>query len=378
MYQYKTYFLFLFLVVMAIFSSTQTIFAQNQPFTVVIDPGHGGRDPGAVGANSQEKNIVLAVGLKLGELIKQNYPDVRVIYTRDTDRFVELRQRAGIANRANADLFISIHCNALDRRRASPQGVETFVLGLHRSEDNLAVAKKENSVILLEEDYSITYAGFDPNEPESYIMFEFLANEHLDQSIYFATYVQNQLVNNASRTNRGVRQAGFLVLREVAMPSVLVELGYISNLADERFMMSAAGQASLANAIYQGFKQYKTSIDRRTVLPGNAAQRQMQAAPATISVDTTMLIPTTATTEPALQGVREFRIQILSDSRFHQEGAAVFKGLSSVGFYRDGTMYRYTYGSTSSREEINRLLPTVRAKFRDAFIIELVDGQRVR
>jgi N-acetylmuramoyl-L-alanine amidase len=378
MYQYKTSILFLFLAILPVFCSTQITFAQNQPFTVVIDPGHGGRDPGAVGANSQEKNIVLAVGLKLGELIKQNHPDVRVIYTRDADRFVELRQRAEIANRANADLFISIHCNALDRRQRSPQGVETFVLGLHRSEDNLAVAKKENSVILLEEDYSITYAGFDPNEPESYIMFEFLANEHLDQSIYFATYIQNQIVNNANRTNRGVRQAGFLVLREVAMPSVLVELGYISNLTDERFMMSAAGQVSLADAIYQGFKQYKASIDRRTALPGNAAQRQTQTTPVTIFADITTPATTTATTEPALQGAHEFRIQILSDSRFHQESAAVFKGLSPVGFYRDGATYKYTYGSTSSREEINRLFPAVRAKFRDAFIIELVDGQRIR
>jgi N-acetylmuramoyl-L-alanine amidase len=367
MYRYRIPNLFLFSVILMVFFSLRDVSAQNQPFTVVIDPGHGGRDPGAVGANSQEKNIVLAVGLRLGELIKQNHPDVRVVYTRDTDRFVELRQRAVIANRANADLFISIHCNALDRRRTSPQGVETFVLGLHRSDDNLAVAKKENSVILLEEDYSVTYAGFNPNEPESYIMFEFLANEHLDQSIYFATYIQNQIVSNARRVNRGVRQAGFLVLREVAMPSVLVELGYISNLEDERFMMSAAGQTSLANAIYQGFKQYKTSIDRRTSLPGNTAHRSTAQATST---------PETAQSVP--QGAREFRIQFLSDSRLHREGAAVFKGLSNVTHYRNGNTYRYTYGSTSSREEINRLLPTVRAKFRDAFIIELVDGQRVR
>jgi N-acetylmuramoyl-L-alanine amidase len=359
--QHKSLFFHLFVSVVLIFFSTSVAFAHNQPFTVVIDPGHGGRDPGAVGANSLEKNIVLAVGLKLGELIRNNHPDVRVIFTRETDVFVPLHERAEIANRANADLFISLHCNALDRRRASPQGVETFVLGLHRSEEHLAVAKKENSVIFFEEDYSIRYAGFDPNDPVSYIIFEFLANEHLDRSIHFATLVQNQLVNKANRTNRGVRQAGFLVLRAVAMPSVLIELGYITNPVDEKFMMSAAGQASLAAAIHEGFRQYKAEHDRRTNLPVVAAQQQ-QTQPA----------------QAAPQGVREFRIQFLSSSRQYGEGAAVFRGLSPVSFYRDGNMYRYTYGSAPSREEISRLLPEVRRRFSDAFIVEFLDGQRVR
>src|SRR5690554_6789093 len=190
---------------------TESMNAQSRDFTVVIDPGHGGRDPGAVGATSREKDIVLSVGLKLGKLIENNHPDVKVLYTRKEDHFVPLNQRAEIANKARADLFISIHCNALDRRRASPQGVETFVLGLHRSKDNLDVAKAENSVIMYEEDYSVKYEGFNPNEPESYIIFEFMANEFLDQSVNFATMVQNQLVTNSKRVNRNVRQAGFLV-----------------------------------------------------------------------------------------------------------------------------------------------------------------------
>ena len=199
----------------------QYAFAQKEFFTVVIDPGHGGKDPGALGKKSKEKDIVLAVGKKLGELISKNHQDVRVIYTRDTDKFVELHQRTKIANKAKADLFISIHCNAIANRQKSPQGVETFVLGLHRSKDNLDVAKAENSVILYEEDYSTKYQGFNPNEPESYIIFEFMADQYLQQSVYFASIVQNRLVKNSKRVNRNVRQAGFLVLRKWLCPAYL-------------------------------------------------------------------------------------------------------------------------------------------------------------
>ena len=369
----KTTFFFSFLAVLLMFFAAQPVFTQNQTFTVVIDPGHGGRDPGAVGANSQEKNIVLAVGLKLGELIKQNHPYVRVIYTRSTDVFVPLHERAAIANRANADLFISIHCNAVERSRAATvQGAEVFVLGMHRSEDNLAAAKRENSVIFLEEDYATRYAGFDPNDPVSYIIFEFLANEHLDRSIQFASLVQNQLVSRANRTNRGVRQAGFLVLREVAMPSVLVELGFISNREEERFMMSAEGQRILATSIYEGFRQYVAEHTRRANLQNAmiAQQQQIASTPATE--------PEQAVQQIIPQGVREFRIQFLTSSRRYSDGAAVFQGLSPVTYYRDGAVYRYTFGSAPTREEISRLLPEVRRKFRDAFIIEMVDGVRVR
>ena len=218
--------------------TAESAFAQKSGFTVVIDPGHGGRDPGAIGSGSKEKDIVLAVGKKLGELIRNSHPDVNVLYTRDTDRFVELNKRAEIANKAKADLYISLHCNALDRRKRSPQGVETFVLGLHRSKDNLDVAKAENSVILYEEDYSTKYQGFNPNEPESYIMFEFMTDQYLQQSVYFASLVQNRLVHNSNRTKRDVRQAGFFVLREVVMSSILVVLGYISNASEERYSKS--------------------------------------------------------------------------------------------------------------------------------------------
>ena len=332
------------------------IAAQKKSFTVVIDPGHGGKDPGAVGSSSREKDIVLSVGLKLGKLIESNHPDVNVLYTRNRDVFVPLNQRASIANKARADLFISIHCNALDRRRASPQGVETFVLGLHRSKDNLDVAKKENSVIMYEEDYSVKYEGFNPNEPESYIIFEFMANEHLDLSVYFASLVQNQLVNNSKRVNRNLRQAGFLVLREVAMPSVLLELGYISNKEEEAYLKSNRGQTSLASSIYNGFKEYKREYDKKSFVFSNSESE-----------------PYTTTTSD-----KEPRIQLLTSGRKLESGSSLFKGLHPVDFYLEGGVYKYTYGSSTNHNQVSNELREVKKKFKDAFIIEFKEGSRVK
>ena len=357
----------LILGVFLLFFFTESIIAQSRAFTVVIDPGHGGKDPGAVGANSREKDIVLSVGLKVGKLIEVNHPDANVLYTRKDDRFVPLNQRAEIANKAKADLFISIHCNALDRRRASPQGVETFVLGLHRSKDNLDVAKAENSVIMYEEDYSVKYEGFNPNEPESYIIFEFMANEFLDQSVKFASMVQNQLVSNSERVNRNVRQAGFLVLREVAMPSILVELGYISNRQEENYLKSESGQTSLAQSIYNGFKEYKREQDKKSHVFG-ATSPSSSSSPMGVT-------PSTSTVS---SGEIEYRVQFLTSSKKLNNGAATLKGLNPVEVYRDGNAYKYTYGSTSNQDEIRRALREVQKKFKDAFIIEFSEGQRVK
>lgn len=345
--------------------STYPIVAQNRLFTVVIDPGHGGKDPGAVGATSREKDIVLSVGLKLGELIDKNYSDVKILYTRKDDRFVPLNKRAEIANKARADLFISIHCNALDRRKTSPQGVETFVLGLHRSKDNLDVAKAENSVIMYEEDYSLKYEGFNPNEPESYIIFEFMANEFLDQSVSFATMVQNQLVSNSKRVNRNVRQAGFLVLREVGMPSVLIELGYISNKQEENYLKSENGQMSLATSIYNGFRQYKKEHDKKSHVFGE--NNTYKGA-----------VPSTEMSQQNNNSEREYRIQFLTSSREFKSGDKAFKGLTPVGIYREGNLYKYTYGNTNNRTEIMRMLKEVQKKFKDAFIVEFAGGERVK
>lgn len=224
-------------------------------YTVVIDPGHGGRDVGAVGRISREKDINLKVALALGNLIKKNYPGIRVVYTRSKDSFVELRRRAEIANKAKADLFISIHTNstASGRKGTTARGTETYTLGMHRAADNLAVAKRENSVITLETNYKQTYEGFDPSSSESYIIFEFMQDQYMAASVEFARLVQNQFASTAKRVNKGVHQAGFLVLREVSMPSVLIELGFINNRKEEQYLASASGQKQLARSIYNAF-----------------------------------------------------------------------------------------------------------------------------
>jgi len=333
--------------------------SQTKEFTVVIDAGHGGRDPGALGSSSCEKDITLSVVKKLGALIEKNHSDVKVVYTRKDDSFVALDQRAAIANSAKADLFISIHCNALSKRQKSPQGVETFILGLHRSKDNLEVAKKENSVILLEEDYSRKYEGFNPQEPESYIIFEFMSDQYLKQSFRLASLVQHQLVHNSNRINRGVRQAGFLVLREVAMPSILVELGYISNPNDEKYLKSTAGQNSMANSIYMAFKEYKRDYDKKNRIFSNETANQPQKA---ISSETAI----------------EYRVQFLTSPKKYEAGSPAFKGLSPVSFYKDGTVYKYTYGSATDLSEIIKILNEVQPKFKDAFIVKFQNGIRIQ
>lgn len=225
-------------------------------YTLVIDPGHGGKDPGAIGRISKEKNINLAVALQLGKLVEQNMPGVKVIYTRQTDKFVALDERANIANRAKADLFISIHVNSTAAKNG-PSGTETYTLGMHRAADNLAVAKRENAVITLEANYAEKYEGFDPHSSESYIIFEFMQDVNMASSVAFAKSIQQQFVSTAKRSNRGVYQAGFLVLRQTSMPAVLTELGYINNSAEEQYLNSASGQQALARSLFNAFKAYK-------------------------------------------------------------------------------------------------------------------------
>lgn len=226
-------------------------------FTLVLDAGHGGKDPGAIGKKGREKNINLAVTLAVGKLVEQNLKDVKVVYTRKTDVFVELNERAAIANRAKADLFVSIHTNALPKG-AQGRGSETYTLGMHRAADNLAVAKRENSVIMLENDYENRYEGFDPKSAESYIIFEFMQDKNMEKSVNLATLIQQQF-RSAGRIDKGVHQAGFLVLRNTSMPSCLIELGYISTASEEDYLLSSRGVNELAMSIYQAIKKYKTS-----------------------------------------------------------------------------------------------------------------------
>jgi len=285
-----------------------TLQAANAKFTLVIDAGHGGHDAGAVGSITKEKTINLNVALAFGKLVENNCPDVKVVYTRKTDVFVPLHTRADIANRNKADLFISIHTNALPKGRIS-RGMETYTLGMHRAADNLDVAKRENSVILIEKDYKQRYQGFDPNSSESYIMFEFIQDHNMAQSVELAKFVQQRTCSSAGRQNKGVKQAGFLVLRETSMPSCLIELGFISTPDEEQFLHSSAGVSRLASGIYQAFVDYKQKHHRSS-----------QAAPVKVSVaDTQNVLPQEKPREEVKVSKRDSRkskvIQDLADAR---------------------------------------------------------------
>jgi N-acetylmuramoyl-L-alanine amidase len=226
--------------------------------TVVIDAGHGGKDPGCHGKQSQEAAVTLKVALELGRIIKENYPDVRVIYTRETDKFVELHDRAGIANKNNANLFISIHCNS---GPVSVHGTETFTMGLHTSEGNLEVAKRENAVILTEKDYKKNYDGFDPSSPMAHILIANYQNAYIENSLRFAQKVESQFKKRVGRTSRGVKQAGLVVLWKSAMPSALIEIGFLTNSAEEKYLTQKSNQTYIASGIFRAFKEYKLELE---------------------------------------------------------------------------------------------------------------------
>ncbi len=225
--------------------------------TIIIDAGHGGKDPGAIARGVKEKNITLAVALKLGKIIKQQMPEVKVIFTRTTDRFIPLEERSAIANRNQGNLFISIHCNSLPSK-PSVAGTETYVLGMHKSKASLEVAKRENRSITFEEDYQAKYEGFDPNSEEAYIIFSLYQHEFLAQSITLGSLIEKQMQRKTRRRSRGVRQAGFLVLWRTQMPSVLTEIGFLTNPGDNAFLRSSKGQQQVAESIFAAIRAYKT------------------------------------------------------------------------------------------------------------------------
>ena len=363
--------------------------AAKKGFTLVIDAGHGGHDAGALGTFSKEKNINLNVALAFGRLVENNCPQVKVIYTRKTDVFIPLHQRADIANRNKADLFISIHTNALPKG-ARATGLETYTLGMHRASDNFDVAKRENSVILIEKDYKQHYEGFDPSSSESYIMFEFLQDKNMAQSVELARLVQKRTCAVAARPNKGVKQAGFLVLRETSMPSCLIELGFISTPSEEQFLNSDEGVASMGRGIYQAFCEYLAKYDKSFTVPfkpGEDVKPQM-TEPEKETVKEEKKEEKKETKEeknnvpqqaeaPEKSEAPVFKVQILTSSVKLKSGSRQLKGQEDADFYKDGNLYKYTVGASTNYNEIYRLRKQLLDRFPEAFIIAFKDGQRM-
>ena len=387
------------IVLAVLFLITQGLVAaaQNKKFTLVIDAGHGGHDAGALGASSKEKNINLNVALAFGNYVERNCPDVKVVYTRKTDVFVTLHERANIANRHKADLFVSIHTNALPAGKQA-RGLETYTLGMNRANEHFDVAKRENAVILYEKDYEQHYEGFDPNSSESYIMFEFMQDKNMAQSVDLAKMVQKRACSSANRQNKGVKQAGFLVLRETSMPSCLIELGFITTPQEEQQLNTRECIDALGYGIFQAFVDYRNKYDKTIIVPFEAPERQVMENQAQERVQKESEGGKTQTAEQEKDNVPRseskmvnevpeqkpatdseapiFKIQVLTSTTLIRQGDKRLKGLDGVDYYKDGGIYKYTIGASANYNEIYRLRKTMVGKFPQAFIIAFKGGQR--
>ena len=389
-----------------------TAFAANKRFTLVIDPGHGGHDAGALGAISKEKNINLAVALRFGKYVEQNLPEVRVIYTRKTDVFIPLNERANIANRANADLFISVHTNALPAGKIA-RGFETYTLGMHRAKDNLDVAMRENSVISMEKDYQQRYQGFDPRSSESYIIFEFIQGKNMERSVELARMIQRGVCDGANRPDKGVHQAGFLVLRETSMPGCLIELGFITTPDEERLLNDDSRVDDIARGIYEAFAKYKNKYDKSVSVPYRAKDSEdvnlpkivpdQEPAPKTRVVtrgkqpkreeatpeqpkrevkkqepkkDVKKQEPKKEVKKAEIADAPVFKLQIFVGSRNLRKGDAHFKGETDYDSFQEGNLVKYTLGASTNYNEIYRLRKEKLEKFSEAFIIAFKNGQK--
>ncbi len=374
-------------------------------FVITLDAGHGGKDYGALGNKTNEKSITLSVVKQLGRLIEKNLPDVKVVYTRDRDVFVELSERAAIANKAGSNLFVSVHINSVDRRnknRKKITGCQVYTLGLHKTAENLAVAKRENSVMELEKDHTEKYAGFDPNSLESDIVFELFQNKRLDQSIEFADAIHAQLVDVAGREPKGVRQAGFWVLWATSMPSVLVELDFICNPQAEKFLSSENGQEEMVIALYNAICAYVNTYGSQIVghnLPVAQAlkpsnKKNTKSNGADVPRLNTSAKPSDVDKKPDYKTEKQgsgnrileicstddlprYYIQILVSSDPIKYGSSELKGFKDVEYYRDGGLYKYAIGVADTLEDAQVLLRKVRKSFPESFIIKMRSGKRV-
>lgn len=389
------------IVILATFSAA--LFGADKRFTLVIDAGHGGHDAGAKGAFSYEKNINLNAALAFGAYVERNMPDVKVVYTRKTDVFIPLHQRADIANKNKADVFISIHTNALPGGRVA-RGLETYTMGMRRSDEKLSAAKRENDVITIEPDYKQHYEGYDPDSPESTIMFEFIHDKNMSKSVELARYVQNSVCATASRPDKGVKQDVFLVLRETSMPACLIELGFITTPDEERLLNDKSKIDDMARGIYQAFAKFKEKYDKGFTVPYDAPQETTVNIPTTFQDTNTDVTPkrerpqrvakTTpkrpsdstdtlesrrmlTSTTTAVEGRPVFKVQILASTKPLAKNSKMFKGLEGVDSYNEEPYVKYTYGASNDYNEIYRLRKTILDKFPEAFIIAFKDGQKM-
>ncbi len=405
-----------------------TVNAQDNRFTVVIDAGHGGHDPGAKGSFIREKDINLAVTLLLGNLVEQNFKDVKVVYTRKTDRYLTLQERADVVNDNHADLFICVHTNSSPG--SSAYGAESYTLGLAKTKANLDVAMRENSVITLEEDYKTKYHGFDPNSVDSYIMFEFMQDKYIDRSVDFASTIQKQFHSYCGRLDRGVRQAGFWVLHRSACPSVLVEVGFISNPAEERYLSTDTGQKEMATGIFNAFIDYKRIHDKKsghqslnnvqkietkiksnevkeisvskinadnqskpalinTIEPKTETEKPVSAPKTTVKQNIKPVIDTVYNVEKSITSVSFkpenrtnqitaiFKIQLFASKKPLKQNAPDFKGLANTDSFIENGYYKYTVGSETDFHKIETLRKQIHSRFPDAFIIGFIGDKKM-
>ena len=378
-------------------------------FTLVIDAGHGGHDAGAKGSFSYEKNINLKMALAFGRYVEKNCPDVKVIYTRKTDVFVPLHKRADIANKNRADVFISIHTNALPGGRIA-RGMETYTMGMRRSNEKLSAAQRENAVITYESDYKERYEGYDPNSPESAIMFEFIHDKNMAKSVELAKHVQKSVCSTANRPDKGVKQDVFLVLRETSMPACLIELGFITTPDEERLLNDDASIDNIARGIYSAFAKYKNDnysgvnvplvapkesdkVSLPTLIPQDDADKQKNRNAAR-NAETTASKPQLATSQPRRVAAKTvnapagtskaddddapvFKVQIMANATKEAKNSPRFKGYDGIDMYEEGGMYKYTIGASTNYNAINRLRASLATEFPGCFVVAFRNGSKM-
>ena len=390
------------LLTLTILMITAAASASDKQFTLVIDAGHGGHDPGAMSATSKEKDINLNVALAFGRLVEKNCKGVNVVYTRKTDVFIELNERANIANRNKANLFISIHTNSLPKGHIA-SGFETYTLGMARANENLDVAKRENSVITYEKNYKEKYEGFNPNSAESYIMFEFMQDKNMAQSVELAKEIQNSTCRLTGRNDKGVHQAGFLVLRKTSMPSCLIELGFISTPEEEQYLTSEEGVANLAQGIFNAFVKYRNKYDKNIVVPYQVQEESVVQYPKSSRNDAPETThkaeqkPAPKQPEPVEQPVQApqemsekslssiysgrdgifYRVQLFATRRILRPGSTQFQGEEDIDYYQEDGFFKYTKGEAQTYKDISPVLKKLKSKFPEAYIIAIKNGKKI-